>query len=74
MAFSRTRGNLAAAIRVPRTMKLFECQNCGHPLYIENTKCESCGLRLRYLPKLEVVTALEEVDGVWSALAAQGAR
>ncbi len=55
-------------------MKLFECQNCGQPLYFENTKCESCGLRLGYLPKQEVVTALEAVDGVWSALAAQGER
>ena len=26
-------------------MKLFECQNCGQPLYFENTRCESCGLR-----------------------------
>ena len=55
-------------------MKLFECQNCGQPLYFENTKCESCGLRLGYLPKQEVVTALEAIDGVWSALAAQGER
>src|SRR5262245_52576706 len=55
-----------------RTMKLFECQNCGQPLYFENTKCESCGLRLGYLPKQEVITALEAADGVWSALAAQG--
>ena len=31
-------------------MKLFECQNCGQPLYFENTRCESCGLRLGYLP------------------------
>src|SRR5262249_38211396 len=53
-------------------MKLFECQNCGQPLYFENTKCESCGLRLGYLPKQEVITALEAADGVWSALAPQG--
>ena len=33
-----------------RSMKLFECQNCGQPLYFENTRCESCGLRLGYLP------------------------
>ena len=31
-------------------MKLFECQHCGQPLYFENTTCESCGLRLGYLP------------------------
>ncbi len=53
-------------------MKLFECQNCGQLLYFENTKCESCGLRLGYLPKQEVVTALEEADGLWRALATEG--
>ena len=51
-------------------MKLFECQNCGQPLYFENTSCESCGLRLGYLAERETVTALEEVDGAWRALAA----
>ena len=52
-------------------MKLFECQNCGQPLYFENTSCESCGLKLGYLPEREVVTALEAVDGggAWRALA-----
>jgi len=51
-------------------MKLFECQNCGQPLYFENTLCESCGLRLAYLPEREVVTALESLDdGAWRALA-----
>ena len=51
-------------------MKLFECQNCGQPLYFENTSCESCGLRLGYLAERETITALEEVDGAWRALAA----
>jgi hypothetical protein len=51
-------------------MKLFECQNCGQPLYFENTRCESCGLRLGYLPGWETVTALEEAGGSsWRALA-----
>ena len=51
-------------------MKLFECQSCGQPLYFEHATCESCGLRLGYLPEREVVTALESVDeGVWRALA-----
>ena len=40
-------------------MKLFECQNCGQLLYFENTKCESCGMRLGYLPAREAVTALK---------------
>jgi hypothetical protein len=55
-------------------MKLFECQNCGQPLFFENTLCESCGLRLGYLPERETVTALEAVDGLWRALAAPGGR
>ena len=51
-------------------MKLFECQNCGQPLYFENTRCESCGLRLGYLPGWETVTALEQAgDAMWRALA-----
>src|SRR3954451_1478031 len=58
----------------PRTMKLFECQNCGQPLYFENTTCESCGLRLGYLPERALVTALEEADGLLRALAAPGER
>ena len=44
-------------------MKLFECQNCGQPLYFENTSCESCGLRLGYLPDQQIVTALQEAGG-----------
>src|SRR6476619_1318671 len=55
-------------------MKLFECQNCGQPLYFENTTCESCGLRLGYLPERALVTALEEADGLLRALAAPGER
>jgi hypothetical protein len=55
-------------------MKLFECQNCGQPLYFENTKCESCGLRLGYLPEPGIVSALEETDGAWRALARPGER
>jgi hypothetical protein len=43
-------------------MKLFECQNCGQPLYFENTRCESCGLELGYLPAKEAVTALKATD------------
>jgi hypothetical protein len=39
-------------------MKLFQCQNCGQPLYFENARCESCGLPLGYLPDQETLTAL----------------
>ena len=51
-------------------MKLFECQHCGQLLYFENTRCESCGHRLGYLPSRETVTAVEAEDGgLWHALA-----
>jgi hypothetical protein len=55
-------------------MKLFECQNCAQPLYFENTRCESCGLALGYLPASDVVTALRPSEDVWEALAAPGKR
>jgi hypothetical protein len=57
-------------------MKLFQCQNCGQPLYFENTRCEHCGLSLGYLPDRETITALEPERGprntqrnIWRALA-----
>ncbi len=57
-------------------MKLFQCQNCGQPLYFENTRCERCGLSLGYLPGSETVTALKAdselgtpKQNVWRALA-----
>jgi hypothetical protein len=55
-------------------MKLFECQNCGQPPYFEHAVCDSCGLRLGYLPEREIVTALEDADGAWRALAVPGER
>jgi hypothetical protein len=57
-----------------KPMKLFECQNCGQPLYFENTRCESCGLTLGYLPARETVTALRPDAGMWMALAEPGRR
>lgn len=50
-------------------MKLFQCQNCGQPLYFENTRCESCGRDLGYLPAMETITALEPDNGAFRALA-----
>src|SRR5215813_4926891 len=54
-------------------MKLFECQNCGHPLYFENTRCESCGLRLGYLPARGMVSSLRRVDALKPAESKPGA-
>jgi hypothetical protein len=50
-------------------MKLFECQNCRQPLYFENTRCESCGRDLGYLPSHETMTAIEPSGDVWKAFA-----
>jgi hypothetical protein len=57
-------------------MKLFQCQNCGQPLYFENTRCESCGLLLGYFPGRETITALKPHEAAsdaqrrqWRALA-----
>jgi hypothetical protein len=50
-------------------MKLFECQNCRQPLYFENTRCESCGKQLGYLPAHDTVTALDEKNGGLRAMA-----
>ena len=55
-------------------MKLFECQHCGHPLYFENIRCESCGRSLGYLPGKETITALEQDRNTWKALAEPKAR
>jgi len=52
-------------------MKLFECQNCGQLVYFENTRCESCGYVLGYLPDRESLSALTtENDGFLYPLAA----
>lgn len=40
-------------------MKLFECQNCGHLLYFENTSCVRCGHSLGYLPGQAQLSALQ---------------
>ncbi len=50
-------------------MQIFECQNCGQALYFENTSCQSCGLRLGYLPEQATITALKVKDSAWEALA-----
>lgn len=47
-------------------MKLFQCQQCGQPIYFENTVCERCHSSLGFLPDGMLMTALEplpEGDG-----------
>jgi hypothetical protein len=55
-------------------MKLFECQNCGNPLYFENTRCQSCGRSLGYLPAKETLSTLEQHEDVWHAMAEPAGR
>ena len=50
-------------------MKLFKCQGCGHLLYFENTRCESCGRELGYLPDAMTLSALEPDGDVFRPLA-----
>ena len=50
-------------------MKLFQCQNCRALLYFENTRCESCGYSLGYLPFRETLTALRPLRVGFRALA-----
>jgi hypothetical protein len=53
-------------------MKLFNCQVCGQVLYFENTRCESCGHLLGYLPDQETISAVEPAPDSdrWHALGA----
>jgi hypothetical protein len=51
-------------------VKLFKCQSCGQVVYFENTRCESCGHKLGYLPEATTVTALEPDGDAFRALAA----
>jgi hypothetical protein len=51
-------------------MRLFKCQSCGQVLYFENTRCESCGHELGYLPREMTITALEPAGDLQRALAA----
>ena len=50
-------------------MRLFECQACGHPLYFENSLCESCGRHLGFISAAMAMTALEPSGEHWKALA-----
>jgi len=40
-------------------MKLFTCSNCRQALFFENTRCQTCGHQLAYLPDRNVVSPLE---------------
>lgn len=46
-------------------MKLFQCQTCGHVLYFENRRCESCKSLLGYLPSESTLVALRQAGDLW---------
>jgi len=50
-------------------MRLFECQACGHPLYFENSQCESCGRHVGFMSAAMTMTALEQSGERWKSLA-----
>jgi hypothetical protein len=51
-------------------VKLFKCQSCSQVVYFENTRCESCGHALGYLPEAMTLTALEPDGDIVRPLAA----
>jgi hypothetical protein len=54
-------------------MLIFKCQHCGQLLYFENHTCVRCSHRLGYLPRENVLSALDpQPDGSWTALASPG--
>jgi hypothetical protein len=55
-------------------MKLFLCQCCGQLLYFENRQCQQCLHRLGYLPEAGTLSAVEQDDRVWRALARPAGR
>ncbi|QHI99418.1 hypothetical protein GT347_16395 [Xylophilus rhododendri] len=39
-------------------MKIFNCDNCGHPVFFENVQCLNCGCALAFLPDQLTMAAL----------------
>ena len=52
-------------------MQLFQCQNCSHTLFFENTQCERCGITLGFLPKHQTLSALLSQGDMYVALSDQ---
>jgi len=53
-------------------MKLFKCQSCSNLLYFENRTCQCCGSTTGYIPRLEVLSAVEPAGSNWIARADPG--
>jgi len=52
---------------VDTLVKLFQCDNCGQPLYFENTRCERCGSALGYVASRAELLSLEPAAPGWRA-------
>jgi len=48
-------------------VKFFRCQRCGQALLFEDTRCESCGFALGYLPNFGALRAVEPDGPTWFA-------
>jgi hypothetical protein len=51
-------------------MKFFHCDNCGQPIFFENTQCVKCNHMLGYLPDQGRLSALaESLQDSWTSVA-----
>ena len=53
-------------------MKIFNCDNCGHPVFFENVQCLHCGAKLAFLPDQLCMAALASAPEAPPAADAQG--
>ncbi|MFC4094358.1 zinc-binding metallopeptidase family protein [Euzebyella saccharophila] len=53
-------------------MKIFNCKECGSPLYFENTMCIACGSGLGYLEKTTQLVPLTRTGNQYSFLGEDG--
>lgn len=47
-------------------MKFFQCSNCHHPIFFENTSCEQCGMKVGYMSGQNEMYALDPNATQWS--------
>lgn len=53
-------------------MNLFHCSHCEGRVFFENTRCETCGSNLGFVPNERAMVAFS-ADEFWTRLGAQGA-
>lgn len=53
-------------------MKFFNCDNCGQPIFFENSQCVKCKHTLGYVPDQGKMSALTPVEGdLWASVGSQ---